>query len=249
MATNRSVTSPWKVIIVKHFILEGTHLAPFQQFAHLEPRHHQFMQKGYDAGAFLFSGPKAPPCGGFLAARAESREQLDALLAEDPFVRNGFMQFTSATQFDPVQHHPLLREWFAGAPLERDEGLSIQSDNGSHDAGRAMKHFLLEGEHIVPFEQRDPALIAAHRAFLEEGYRKEAFLLSGPTIPPKGGFLLARAESLKELSDILAGEPYQKSNVMRFKRITEFNPVQRQPFLNEWFEGKVIDQMKRARLA
>jgi hypothetical protein len=40
-----------------------------------------------------------------------------------------------------------------------------------------MKHFLLEGQHIVPFEQRAPELIAAHRQFLQEGYDKGRFLL------------------------------------------------------------------------
>lgn len=35
-----------------------------------------------------------------------------------------------------------------------------------------MRHFLLEGEHIVPFERRDPGLIAAHRLFLQRWARK-----------------------------------------------------------------------------
>ena len=47
-----------------------------------------------------------------------------------------------------------------------------------------MKHFLLEGQHLVPFEQRDPELIAAHRRFLQQGYDNGRFLLSGPHIPP-----------------------------------------------------------------
>jgi len=100
---------------MKHFILEGRHLLPFKQFAHLEPEHHAFLQKGYDNGTFLFSGPQVPPHGGFLVARAQSREQLDALLAEEPFVKGGFMQFINVTEFDPVQHQPFLQEWFAGA--------------------------------------------------------------------------------------------------------------------------------------
>ena len=58
-----------------------------------------------------------------------------------------------------------------------------------------MKHFLLEGQHLVPFEQRDPALIAAHRQFLQQGYDQGRFLLSGPSIPPAGGILIARAQS------------------------------------------------------
>jgi uncharacterized protein YciI len=98
-----------------------------------------------------------------------------------------------------------------------------------------MKHYLLEGEHIVPFEQRAPELIAAHRQFLQQGYEAGRFLLSGPTIPPKGGVLIARAQSLEELKAFLADEPYCKAKVMQFSKITEFSPVQHQPILNEWF--------------
>jgi uncharacterized protein YciI len=31
-------------------------------------------------------------------------------------------------------------------------------------------------------------MIAAHRAFLQEGYERGDFLISGPTVPPTGGF-------------------------------------------------------------
>ena len=102
-----------------------------------------------------------------------------------------------------------------------------------------MKHFLLEGEHIVPFEQRDPELIAAHRQFLQRGYDKGRFLLSGPSIPPKGGILIARADLLDHLNEFLADEPYCKARVMRFSRIVEFDPVQHQPILKDWF-GKQL---------
>jgi len=100
-----------------------------------------------------------------------------------------------------------------------------------------MKYFILEGEHLVPFEQRSPELIARHRAFLQEGYDRGHFLLSGPHIPPTGGILIARAESLDDLKELLKEEPFTKANVMRFKTITEFNPVQHQPFLRGWFSG------------
>ncbi len=100
-----------------------------------------------------------------------------------------------------------------------------------------MRHFFLEGQHLVPFEQRDPALIAAHRRFLQQGYDKGRFLLSGPSVPPTGGVLVARAESLDELHAFLAEEPFCKAKVMRFSRIIEFDPVQHQPALRDWFAG------------
>jgi uncharacterized protein YciI len=100
-----------------------------------------------------------------------------------------------------------------------------------------MKHFFLEGQHLVPFEQRDPEIIAAHRRFLQEGYDKGRFLMSGPSVPPTGGVLVARAESLEELNEFLAEEPFCKAKLMRFSKIIEFDPVQHQPVLSEWFAG------------
>ena len=66
---------------MKHFLLEGQHLVPFEELGHLVDDHHAFLQRGYDDGHFLFSGPHVPAHGGFLVARAASREALDALLA------------------------------------------------------------------------------------------------------------------------------------------------------------------------
>jgi uncharacterized protein YciI len=98
-----------------------------------------------------------------------------------------------------------------------------------------MKHFFLEGEHLVPFEERAPELIAAHRRFLQQGYDEGRFLVSGPSIPPTGGILIARAESIEELNGYLADEPFCKAKVMHFCKIIEFDPVQHQPMLRNWF--------------
>ncbi len=97
-----------------------------------------------------------------------------------------------------------------------------------------MKHFLLEGEHTASFEERTPELISAHHQFLQEGCNKGQFLLSGQTIPPTGGILVARARSLEVLRELLAGEPYCKANVMQFKTVTEFDPIQHQFLLSDW---------------
>ncbi len=50
--------------------------------------------------------------------------------------------------------------------------------------------------------------------------------------------MIARAESLAKLEEILAEEPFTKAKKMRFSRITEFNPVQHQPLLEDWFAGR-----------
>ncbi len=98
-----------------------------------------------------------------------------------------------------------------------------------------MKHFILEGQHLVPFEQRPSETIAAHRRFLQQGYDAGRFLLSGPLIPPDGGILVARASSVEELLGWLADEPFVKSNLMRWKSVIEFEPTQFNPLLAQWF--------------
>ncbi len=217
---------------MKHFILEleGEHLEPLAAFAHLRPFRQAFLQSGYDHGHFLFSGPQIPPRASVLAARAESWEVLEALLAEEPFAKSGKMQFKRVLQYDPVQHQPLLKPWFAGAAA--GEMVASAAAIGS---SFGQTHFLLEGEHIVPFERRAPELIAAHRAFLQAGYDKGDFLLSGPTIPPTGGVLVARAASRAALDAMLAEEPYCKAGVMRFSAVTAFQPTMHQAALRPWF--------------
>jgi hypothetical protein len=53
-----------------------------------------------------------PPHGGFLIARAASREALDELLSGEPFVRAGKMEFAHVTEFHPAQCQDVLKGWF-----------------------------------------------------------------------------------------------------------------------------------------
>jgi uncharacterized protein YciI len=100
---------------MKHFLLEGEYLAPFEELAELIPKHREFLQKGYDDGHFLCSGPQVPAHGGFLLARAESLARLQELLAEEPFTKAKKMRFSRITEVNPVQYQPILKDWFAKA--------------------------------------------------------------------------------------------------------------------------------------
>lgn len=55
--------------------------------------HRAWLDKQYRAGFFLASGPQIPRIGGAILARNLSREELDAVLAEDPFYREGVAQY------------------------------------------------------------------------------------------------------------------------------------------------------------
>ena len=97
---------------MRYFVLEGTHLVPFEEIpSELKVAHQAFLKQGIEAGAFLFSGPKIPATGGFLVARAESREALGELLAGEPFTSNGVMVFSSTAEFFPRQNAAALNGW------------------------------------------------------------------------------------------------------------------------------------------
>ena len=57
-------------------------------------------------------GPQVPARGGFLIARAQSPAEHEELLADEPFTKAKKMRFSRITQFDPVLHQPVLRDWF-----------------------------------------------------------------------------------------------------------------------------------------
>jgi uncharacterized protein YciI len=51
--------------------------------------HVKFLKKYYAAGNFLISGRKVPRDGGIIVALGDSRERVEAIAAEDPFVTHG----------------------------------------------------------------------------------------------------------------------------------------------------------------
>ena len=96
---------------MKHFIVEATYLAPLDKIREATPRHRVFLQRGYDAGLFLCSGPQDPPTGGFLVARAPSKQHLEDMFKDEPFYAEKLASFTFR-EFDPVKRQPWIENWF-----------------------------------------------------------------------------------------------------------------------------------------
>ena len=51
--------------------------------------HRAFLAKYVERGVIIAAGPKVPRTGGFIVVGNVERAQLDAILAEDPFLRRG----------------------------------------------------------------------------------------------------------------------------------------------------------------
>ena len=98
---------------MKHFIVEAKYLVPFEQIKEVIPSHRAFLQKGYDMGLFLCSGPKEPPTGGFLVARAKSKRELEDFFDKEPFNVANLASFTF-TEFNPLKRQDWIEHWFVG---------------------------------------------------------------------------------------------------------------------------------------
>jgi uncharacterized protein YciI len=99
---------------MRHFIIEISYTAPLAAIDAAVTAHRQFLQRGYDDGLLLMSGPKTPRVGGIVIARAESVERLESFFADDPYRSQGLAQYRFV-EFTPVKYRDLLDEWCAGA--------------------------------------------------------------------------------------------------------------------------------------
>lgn len=66
--------------------------------------HRAFLETGYQNNCFIASGPKNPRTGGVILSQLKSREQLEGILAQDPFVLNGIADY-EIIEFAPVKYH------------------------------------------------------------------------------------------------------------------------------------------------
>ena|SRR5687767_260988 len=71
------------------FVIELVYKAPLPAIdAQMKP-HVAFLNKYYASGHFLVSGRKIPRDGGIILAVGESRQQIESIVSEDPFVAGG----------------------------------------------------------------------------------------------------------------------------------------------------------------
>ena len=75
------------------FVIELRYKAGLAEIdAHMRA-HMAFLNKYYAAGTFVVSGRKIPRDGGIILAVGESRESVEAIVGEDPFVARGLADY------------------------------------------------------------------------------------------------------------------------------------------------------------
>jgi uncharacterized protein YciI len=75
------------------FVIELIYKAPLAEIDQAMRAHMQFLRRYYAAGNFLLSGRKIPRDGGIILAAGKSREEMETIVAEDPFVARGLADF------------------------------------------------------------------------------------------------------------------------------------------------------------
>jgi uncharacterized protein YciI len=74
------------------FVIELTYKAPLPKIDAHMTAHVAFLKKYYASGNFLVSGRQVPRTGGIILAVGDSVQQIEAIMKEDPFCREGLAE-------------------------------------------------------------------------------------------------------------------------------------------------------------
>jgi uncharacterized protein YciI len=90
------------------FVIELTYKVQLAEIDAHMAAHVKFLKKYYASGNFLVSGRKIPRDGGIILAVATSREQIEAIIREDPFHARGLadfriIEFRASQRADDIQ--------------------------------------------------------------------------------------------------------------------------------------------------
>src|SRR5689334_20637740 len=90
------------------FVIELVYKASLKEIDAHMTAHVRFLKKYYAAGNFLVSGRKIPREGGIILAVGKSREEIEAIVKEDPFHQHGLadfrvIEFRASQKADDIQ--------------------------------------------------------------------------------------------------------------------------------------------------
>lgn len=92
------------------FIAILTYKKPLSEVDRFLAAHREHLAKHYEAGNFIASGPQNPRIGGVIMMKADNREAVDAIIAEDPFHVNGIANY-QIVEFTPTMYcNPILSD-------------------------------------------------------------------------------------------------------------------------------------------
>jgi len=90
------------------FIIELIYKADLTQIDARMKAHVAFLKKYYASGHFLVSGRKIPRDGGIIVAVGRDRQEIEAIIEQDPFCKQGLadwrvIEFRASQRADDIQ--------------------------------------------------------------------------------------------------------------------------------------------------
>jgi uncharacterized protein YciI len=73
--------------------------------------HLEFLEKYYEKGIFIFSGPKIPREGGIILASNISKQELETIIKEDPFYQKELANYR-IIEFNPTMFSNEINSFF-----------------------------------------------------------------------------------------------------------------------------------------
>ena len=91
------------------FVVDLKYIASLEKIDSIMGEHMKFLRKYYKLNAFIASGRKVPRTGGIILVLAKSKDEVEKIIHEDPFIINKLAGY-SITEFRASQVHPDLKK-------------------------------------------------------------------------------------------------------------------------------------------
>jgi uncharacterized protein YciI len=98
---------------MKHYLIEITYRVSVEKLGDHIQNHRNFLQKGYDEGLLLMSGPQVPPLGGLVIGRFSGLNEVHAFFERDPYQQLNLATYR-ILEFNPVKKQDFLNDWISG---------------------------------------------------------------------------------------------------------------------------------------
>jgi uncharacterized protein YciI len=95
---------------MKHFIIIIHYIESIERINEIQPRHREFLDKAYQKGIALFSGPQVPRKGGIIAAKGNTTEEVQEFFKDDPYQKEKAAEY-QFIEFEPVHYQKFLEDW------------------------------------------------------------------------------------------------------------------------------------------
>lgn len=96
------------------YLILLTYIRPADEVAAARPAHREYLDGLYAGGKLVCSGPRDPATGGVILARVDTEEEVQKIVADDPFFVDGIATY-EVVRFQPVKYDPAFAPFIDSA--------------------------------------------------------------------------------------------------------------------------------------